>query len=924
MNTSLQRLGKYRLQERVGGSGIAEVWKAFSPQLRRYVAIKILHADLKNDPRFITRFEREAQAIASLHHPNIVQIHDFQVLTDSNIIAYLVMDYIDGSTLADYIANTSRKKNFPCANEIVHLFAAICAAIDYAHSKGIVHGDIKPANILLDTHAHHHGDLERPPNTTAEDEFRRVKGGDLSLLHGAHNSIDLAYPQDRMPIVTDFGMTRLLGTPAGTLSRWGLVTPFYLSPKQAMGYVGDVSGDIYSLGVILYEICTGVPPFQGDSPSLIMMQHITATPTPPIEVNPDISHALSSIILRSLDKNPKMRFSSASEMAATLAEVLGVPIPDILNTPILSEGLESYAGNRQTTSIAPDGDLHRWPISLPPNRTAVTTARPHWTDGLMPVDVTTSNSMPDGEEQNNNRDRFIAPISPSADVSANEEGSQSAVTLLSLAATWQRTSTSPHWSPYQTASSPNWPPPPTPSPTPAFPLAPTPSLLRLALDRLGINPSLQRRYASKTSPRLPAATRSGAMQGERGGHRGVLRDSHLVLLAVLILLLIVSSLGALLVLAHQNSPLTAQQVGYAYFLSSRQLYVNNNQGIDDEVQIDLHGIAAPHPGKSYYAWLLGDENASEVPWLLLGKVSENQSNMHFLYTGDAAHTNLLTDMSRFVITENGANTTPNNPLLDQSPWRYYGEIFQTPSPKDVNHFSMLDYIRHLLVQAPELQTFGLQGGLSTWLMRNVEAIAQWTLNANEAWETKNIMLMSQQLINILYYIDGECVSADFQGMPPDMPTTPENGTIAHIAHFSLINPCIQQQQAQANQLKQEFSHTPPDYVDHMLFHLAGVIQSPGATPAVRTLAVQLNTAVNYVKGWLVQVRKDALQLCYMPNSQLTQLSALSILSDMDIHARDAYAGQTDLSTGQVQEGVTWIYDNMQRLASIDVTSHPTQ
>src|ERR1700736_868997 len=158
MNTSLQRLGKYRLQERLGGSSIAEVWKAFSPQLRRYVAIKMLRADLKNDPRFITRFESEAKAIASLHHPNIVQVHDFQVSrtptiaagsealdariaeqhrwsdglmpsgegsTDSNIMSYLVMDYIDGSTLADYINNTSRKKNFPSATAIVQLFASI-------------------------------------------------------------------------------------------------------------------------------------------------------------------------------------------------------------------------------------------------------------------------------------------------------------------------------------------------------------------------------------------------------------------------------------------------------------------------------------------------------------------------------------------------------------------------------------------------------------------------------------------------------------------------------------------------------------------------------------------------------------------------------------------------------------------------------
>jgi hypothetical protein len=211
--------------------------------------------------------------------------------------------------------------------------------------------------------------------------------------------------------------------------------------------------------------------------------------------------------------------------------------------------------------------------------------------------------------------------------------------------------------------------------------------------------------------------------------------------------------------------------------------------------------------------------------------------------------------------------------------------------------------------------------LSIWLLRNIEEISKWALNAQEAWETKDIVFMRRQFTDILYYIDGECVQADFQGMSPNTPTNPENGMIAHVAHFSLINPCIQEQQAQANQLKQVFSHTPHDYMDHILFHLAGVMQSPGATTALHTLAVQLNTAVNYVKGWLEQVRQDALQLCKMSDDQLTQLSSLGILSDMQVQARYAYAGQTDPSTAQVQEGATWLYDNMQRLASIDVISY---
>src|SRR5579864_1901044 len=148
----LERLGKYELLARLGQGGMGEVWKARDTQLQRYVAIKLLHADLQANPDFVTHFMREARFVASLHHPNIVQIHDFESTNTggSSIKAYMVMDYIEGGTLADYISNTVRKGLFPPAADIVYLFTAISLALDYAHQKGMIHRDIKPANILLD------------------------------------------------------------------------------------------------------------------------------------------------------------------------------------------------------------------------------------------------------------------------------------------------------------------------------------------------------------------------------------------------------------------------------------------------------------------------------------------------------------------------------------------------------------------------------------------------------------------------------------------------------------------------------------------------------------------------------------------------------------------------------------------------------
>src|SRR5215472_12911322 len=154
MNTEPRQLGKYELCERLGHGGMGDVWKAFDPQLRRYVAIKLLRPDLQADPGFVARFKREAQLIASLHHPNIVGIYDFQFddfSTSERPKAYMVMDYIEGQTLASYIHSTSRRGQIPAVMDVVNLFTSISLAVDYAHQKGVVHRDIKPANILLDS-----------------------------------------------------------------------------------------------------------------------------------------------------------------------------------------------------------------------------------------------------------------------------------------------------------------------------------------------------------------------------------------------------------------------------------------------------------------------------------------------------------------------------------------------------------------------------------------------------------------------------------------------------------------------------------------------------------------------------------------------------------------------------------------------------
>lgn len=328
MSTEPRRLGKYELREHLARGGQGEVWKAFDTQLRRYVAIKQLHANLHSDPDFTSRFEREGRFIASLHHPNIVQIHDFQLVhtpESDTTTAYMVMDYIEGQTLADYIRNTSRKGQFPAADNIVTIFTAVSLAIDYAHEKGMIHRDIKPANIMLD---------QRSP--------RRNPIGE--------------------PILTDFGIAKLQGGSADTTKVLG--TPLYVSPEQAQGLVGDKRSDLYSLGIILYEMTTGVTPFRGDSLMVILMQHFQELPTPPALINPNLPPALSEVILKSIAKDPDARFPSASAMTIAVAESMNIPVPDELRRPIATP---DTSGENSSNSLQPSRPPGMTPAPLTPS-----------------------------------------------------------------------------------------------------------------------------------------------------------------------------------------------------------------------------------------------------------------------------------------------------------------------------------------------------------------------------------------------------------------------------------------------------------------------------------------------------------------------------------------------------------------------------
>ncbi len=344
---------------------------------------------------------------------------------------------------------------------------------------------------------------------------------------------------------------------------------------------------------------------------------------------------------------------------------------------------------------------------------------------------------------------------------------------------------------------------------------------------------------------------------------------------------------------------TQKIVGHVYFMSSGQIHQDTSQGIVDQVQINLTNIPSPAAGKALYAWLLSGD-AVEGQSVLLGKLAVQHGIVNLRYTGDQQHTDLLDFANRFLITEEDAGITPSIPPLDKSTWRFSAQFPQTPDPLDsVHHFSQLNHLRHLLSTDPTLKKLGLPGGLDIWLFRNTQKILEWAGGARDDWSRQGAGLMHRDIIRILDYLDGlNFVQND---VPPGTPV--------------LTNPQI----ARAGLLEINANQEPPGLLYHVGVHLQGIVQSPGSSSEQHRLANQINTAINKVQALLEQVHKDARQLVTFSDAQLLQPPALALLDNMVKNAQDAFMGQFDPATGEIQDGITQIHFAVARLATMNVT-----
>ncbi|MFF7849122.1 protein kinase [Streptomyces sp. NPDC007910] len=273
--------GRYQLRDLLGEGGMASVYLAYDTALDRQVAIKTLHTELGREQSFRERFRREAQAVAKLSHTNIVSVFDTGEDTlDGAVMPYIVMEYVEGQPLGAVLASDVRQYGAMPADKALKVTADVLAALDVSHEMGLVHRDIKPGNVMT------------------------TKRGVVKVM--------------------DFGIARAMQSGVTSMTQTGMVvgTPQYLSPEQALGRAVDARSDLYSVGIMLFQLLTGRLPFDADSPLAIAYAHVQEEPVAPSSVNRSVTPAMDALVARALRKNPNERFPSAAAMRDECLRVL--------------------------------------------------------------------------------------------------------------------------------------------------------------------------------------------------------------------------------------------------------------------------------------------------------------------------------------------------------------------------------------------------------------------------------------------------------------------------------------------------------------------------------------------------------------------------------------------------------------------------
>jgi serine/threonine protein kinase len=381
MGDDQRYLDQYELQQCLRRETTSEVWKAFDSQQQCYVSLTQLRFTLPTGEA-IHNFLRETRGVVALQHPHLVPVFEVRILSrttsafSSNCEAYIVMDYIEGLSLAQYLQILSQAQQNASPVEIMHILAPIASAIDYIHQKGIIHGLIKPSSILLAN------------NNASDSPLGEPKLAGL----GMHHTYD---PHQLSP--NDL---------------------CYIAPEIIQGYTDNVRSDLYSLGIILYEMCTGVVPFCGSKTDEVIDQQLNVMPAVPVSGNPLSEPELTAVIMHSLAKDPVARFPSASLMIDALAKALKVPVPQFSSQVSVEKSPPASMYSRAFISPVPQMP-HPLPASdqeppaSPPNETQPPVSNPKITPLITPVTFAAHQSMPNPSAAMSNKQDLSSASGPS-------------------------------------------------------------------------------------------------------------------------------------------------------------------------------------------------------------------------------------------------------------------------------------------------------------------------------------------------------------------------------------------------------------------------------------------------------------------------------------------------------------------------------